>query len=228
MLVTVAFAGSAMARNITCEGILEFGSCGGYIASQNRPTCCINVNLEDAVLAVCKPGEHCKITGASTTCSKDPDPHRCQLITRLKSVRAWRAKPAPAAEGSDPTAAQKTPTDLLPPQFLGCYRTSSWGSEIWACRQPAPSEMNTGLSCPNGGILVRSNSWTTFEDWGCEIPAVTKQEDGIVVNEICRGEGEPEEMIEFWQLQNLADMTLLISKRRKKREIGNIGRCPDK
>ena len=72
LLLTVAFAGSAMAESkISCEGILEHGSGGEYIASKNRPTCWLGVNFTYAALAVCKYGEHCKITGASTTCRKN-------------------------------------------------------------------------------------------------------------------------------------------------------------
>jgi len=78
---------SAMAESkITCEGILEHGSGGEYIASKNRPTCWLGGDFSDAALAVCKYGEHCKITGASTTCEKDSDPRRCQEIIRLDSI----------------------------------------------------------------------------------------------------------------------------------------------
>jgi hypothetical protein len=87
LLVTGAFAGLAIAENkITCEGILEHGSGGESIASKNKPTCWLGADFSDAALAVCKYGEHCKITGASTTCRKDSDPHRCQEITRLDSI----------------------------------------------------------------------------------------------------------------------------------------------
>ena len=87
LLVTGAVAGAAMADSkITCEGILGHGSGGEYIASKNHPTCWLGANFSDAALAVCKYGEHCKITGASTTCKKDPDPRRCQEITRLDSI----------------------------------------------------------------------------------------------------------------------------------------------
>jgi hypothetical protein len=87
LLVTVAFAGSAMADSkITCEGTLGHGSGGEYIASKNKPTCWLGANFSDAALAVCKHGEHCKIMGASTTCKKDPRPHECQEIIRLDSI----------------------------------------------------------------------------------------------------------------------------------------------
>jgi hypothetical protein len=87
LVVTAAFAGSAVAESkIICEGILEHGSGGESIASKNKPTCWLGADFDDAALAVCKEGEHCKITGASTTCKKDPDPHRCQEITRLDSI----------------------------------------------------------------------------------------------------------------------------------------------
>ena len=86
-LIAMAFALSAMAESkISCEGILEHGSAGEYIASNNKPTCWLGADFTDAALAVCKYGEHCKITGASTTCKKDPDPRRCQEITRLDSI----------------------------------------------------------------------------------------------------------------------------------------------
>jgi hypothetical protein len=87
LLATVAFASSAVADSkITCEGILEHGSGGEYIASKNKPTCWLGADFDDAALTVCKYGEHCRITGASTTCKKDSDPNRCQEITRLDSI----------------------------------------------------------------------------------------------------------------------------------------------
>jgi hypothetical protein len=92
MLVAVAFVGSAIAESrITCEGKLEHGSGGEYIASKNKPTCWLgcpkaDVCFDEAVLAVCKQGERCIITGVSTICDKDPDPHRCQQIIRLDSI----------------------------------------------------------------------------------------------------------------------------------------------
>jgi hypothetical protein len=80
-LVTVAFAGSAMAGStITCEGILEHGSGGEYIVSKDKQCW-----FYDAVLDVCKEGEHCKVTGASTTCRKNADP-QCQQIIRIDSI----------------------------------------------------------------------------------------------------------------------------------------------
>jgi hypothetical protein len=72
----------------------------------------------------------------------------------------------------------------LPSQFLGCYRTSSWGKELTACRQPTPSEMKDWV-CPNGAILIDSERWTTFEDWTCDIRSIMPHGDGVVVNEIC-------------------------------------------
>jgi len=83
LVVTAAFVVSAMAETkITCEGIMEHGSGGEYIASKNKPTCWFS----DAALAVCKDGEHCKVTGASTHCKKDSDAHTCQEIIRLDSI----------------------------------------------------------------------------------------------------------------------------------------------
>jgi hypothetical protein len=87
LLGTVAFAGLATAESkISCEGILNHGSGGEYIASKNNLNCWLGADFSDAVLAVCKDGKPCKITGAATTCKKDPDPHRCQEITRLDSI----------------------------------------------------------------------------------------------------------------------------------------------
>jgi hypothetical protein len=42
--------------------------------------------VENAVLAVCKPFEHCKITGIATTCERNRDPHLCLEITKLYSI----------------------------------------------------------------------------------------------------------------------------------------------
>ena len=58
------------ANKVTCEGTLEHGSGGEYIGL--KPQCWLGSmeEVENAVLAVCKPFEHCKITGIATTCEK--------------------------------------------------------------------------------------------------------------------------------------------------------------
>jgi hypothetical protein len=83
LVVTLAFFDSAMAETkITCEGIMEHGSGGEYISSENKPTWWFS----DEALTVCKDGEHCKVTGPSTRCKKDPDAHRCREIIRLDAI----------------------------------------------------------------------------------------------------------------------------------------------
>jgi hypothetical protein len=50
LFVTMAFAVSAMADSkIACEGILEHGSGGEYIASKNKPTCWLGADFTCSV-----------------------------------------------------------------------------------------------------------------------------------------------------------------------------------
>jgi hypothetical protein len=74
------------ANKVTCEGTLEHGSGGEYIGQ--KPQCWLGSveEVENAVLAVCKPFEHCKITGIATMCEKNRDPHLCLEITKLYSI----------------------------------------------------------------------------------------------------------------------------------------------
>jgi hypothetical protein len=83
-LLTVS--GMAMAGSrISCEGTMEHGSGGGYISSENKPTCWFGVT-EYAALSVCKIGDHCKATGISKRCAKDPDLRHCREVIKLYSI----------------------------------------------------------------------------------------------------------------------------------------------
>jgi hypothetical protein len=87
VFAAVSMGTPAMAANkVTCEGTLEHGSGGEYIGL--KPQCWLGSveEVENAVLAVCKPFEHCKITGIATTCEKNRDPHLCLEITKLYSI----------------------------------------------------------------------------------------------------------------------------------------------
>ena len=81
----LASPASAGPKTVTCEGTLEHGSGGEYIGL--TPQCWVGFSgIEEAVLAVCKPSEHCKITGIARACAKNPDRRLCLEITKLVSV----------------------------------------------------------------------------------------------------------------------------------------------
>jgi hypothetical protein len=82
LIATPAFAGE---DKITCEGTMEHGSGGGYIASENKPTCWFGVT-EYTALSVCEIGDRCKVTGISKRCAKDPDLRHCREVTKLESI----------------------------------------------------------------------------------------------------------------------------------------------
>jgi hypothetical protein len=94
----------------------------------------------------------------------------------------------------------------LPAQFLGCY-VGAWGEHL-ECRQPTVEQRKAGSSCR--GIVVDAKMWGTDEDWTCDRFSVEKRGDGIIVNQTCGGEGHYGRYREYWELHEVANMTLLI------------------
>jgi hypothetical protein len=74
------------ASRIICDGTVGRGSGGTYIISKGGRQCWFGADFSDAVDAVCKLDEHCKVKGWSTTCVKNPDPRLCQDITKVDSI----------------------------------------------------------------------------------------------------------------------------------------------
>jgi hypothetical protein len=112
----------------------------------------------------------------------------------------------------------------LPDEFVGCYRDTRWGDGASECRQPTAEEVKQYF-CPNGGILVDATTWTTFEDWTCDIKSVRKRRGGVYIE--MRRRGSAFTTSEFWQLRTLNGMTLLIRTDTKKVTSEIFVRCKE-
>jgi len=170
------------------------------------------------------PGQlgDCQVTADVLMHAVKSGPLKGRWIDQVLAVERLQDRSA------SPGIAQKKSSNSLPDQFIGCYKTAAGSGDGTVCRQPTPAEMKDRRSCPGGGILIDANRWTTFEDWTCDIKAVASRRDGIIVDQVCGGEGHSERVREFWQVHSVADMTLLVKTDAKSLKSEILVRCLDK
>jgi len=107
---------------------------------------------------------------------------------------------------------KSVPSKTLEAQYTGCYQIAEEGGDGAMCRQRTMNERECklGAKLVRGDIQIDANSWTTHEDYGCDVVSIARRGDGIMLDQACEGEFGKERLREYWSLQKVAGITLLI------------------